>query len=233
MQMIEKKKVVVFVAHPDDETACGGTIAKQARANNTIVQVIATNGDKGTHDKNVSPTEIFNIRKQEMANTAEVLGISKVIWLGFEDGTLEKNTHAVKEKAFRVIREEKPDVVITFDPWKRWDVHSDHRTIGFTSSEAAYLADGYWYYPEHSKEGLEPHDVKETYLFHTDEPNYTVDVKDTFSIKKKAADEHKSQSLQFETFGDKYISRLKAMVKNEDDLYKEFFRKLNQSDLEL
>ncbi len=231
--MIENKKIVVFVAHPDDETSCGGTIAKLTKANNTVVQVIATNGDKGTHDRNVSPTEITNTRKKEMGDAGEILGVSKLIWLGFEDGSLEANFQAVKEQAFRVVRQEKPDIVMTFDPWKRWDVHSDHRSIGFAASEASYLADGYWYYPEHANEGLEPHNVEETYLFSTDEPNYTVDVKDTFMIKKEAADAHKSQSLQFESFGEKYMNGLKARVKQEEDVYKEFFRKLNNSNINI
>jgi LmbE family N-acetylglucosaminyl deacetylase len=232
--MIRNKKVLVFIAHPDDETSCGGTIAKLTRHQNDVVIAIATNGDKGTHTVNVSPQEISATRKKEMANTASILGVKDVIWLGFDDGTLEARKQEVKEICFRVIRQEKPDVVITFDPWKRWDVHSDHRTIGFAASEAAYLADGCWYYPEHLSEGLEPHDVEETYLFHSDEPNYWVDVKETFSIKIEAADAHESQSARFEeTFGERVLSFLKSRTQNEDDLYKEAFRKLNQSTLEL
>lgn len=226
-------KVLIFVAHPDDETACGGTIAKLTGEGNEVVQVMATNGDKGTHDRTVTPEAITAIRKKEMEKAAEVLGISNVIWLGFSDGTLEENTFALKEKAFKVIRQEKPDAVISFDPWKRWDPHSDHRTIGFAAVEAAYLADSHWYYPEHFDEGLETHDVKETYLFHTDEPNYTVDIQDTFDLKKKAADEHQSQSLDFETFGDKYLTRMKHVLEKEEDLFKEFFRKVNDTDLTL
>ncbi|WP_096185581.1 PIG-L deacetylase family protein [Evansella halocellulosilytica] len=228
---MKNKTVLVIVAHPDDETACGGTIAKLSQGNNQVIQVVATNGDKGTHDVNVKPSEITNMRKKEMKDAAEVLGINRVIWLGFEDGTLEQNMSSVKEKVFKVVRKVKPDIVISFDPWKRWDPHSDHRTIGFIAVEAAYLADGVWYYPEHKMEGLEPHDVSETYLFHTDEPNYTVDVKETFHIKKEAADAHKSQSLSFTSFGEKYLERLKQMVEKEEEIYKEKFRKLNQSDL--
>jgi LmbE family N-acetylglucosaminyl deacetylase len=232
--MIENKKVLVFIAHPDDETICGGTIAKLTREKNEVVIVVATNGDKGTHTANVSPQEISATRKKEMEKTASILGVKDVIWLGFDDGSLDARKQEVKEKSFRVIRKKKPNVVITFDPWKRWDVHSDHRTIGFASSEAAYLADGFWYYPEHISEGLEPHDVEETYLFNSDEPNYWVDVKDTFSIKIEAANAHESQSARFEEgFGDRFLSFLKSRVKNENDLYKESFRKLNQSELEL
>lgn len=232
--MLQNKKVVVFIAHPDDETTCGGTIAKLTRENNEVVIVVATNGDKGTHNPNVSPQEITATRKQEMAKTASILGVKDVIWLGFDDGSLEARMQEVKEKAFRVIRKEKPNVVITFDPWKRWDVHSDHRTIGFAASEAAYLADGCWYYPEQIAEGLAPHDVEETYLFHSDEPNYWVNIKDTFSVKIAAANAHESQSARFEEgFGDRYLSFMKLRVKNEEDLYKEAFRKLNHSKLEL
>jgi LmbE family N-acetylglucosaminyl deacetylase len=231
--MITNKKILVFVAHPDDETTCGGTIAKLTQSSNEVVLVVATNGDKGTHDPDVQPEEISSIRKEEMAGTASILGIKNVIWLGFNDGTLEARNQELKEKAFRVVRTEKPDIVISFDPWKRWDVHSDHRTVGFVASEAAYLANGCWYYPEHLNEGIEPHEVDETYLFHTDEPNYWVDVKETFNLKINGADAHKSQSLQYATFGQKYLTRLKSMVKNEEDIYREAFRKLNNSDLKI
>lgn len=229
--MNEQKKVVVFVAHPDDETACGGTLAKLSENNYEIVQIIATNGDKGTHDKKVLPKQLSEIRKKEMDNAAQILGLKKVEWFDFPDGSLEKNVEDLKEKCFRVIRKEKPDIVISFDPWKKWDVHSDHRTIGFVASEAAYLANSIWYYPEHYTEGLKPHEVKETYLFHTDEPNHIVDITETFETKKRAADAHESQSLEFASFGDKYLSGLKKRIKNKEDIYKEYFRKLNDSNL--
>ncbi len=231
MNVIEGKKVLVFTAHPDDEVACGGTIAKLTRNNNDVVVVIATNGDKGTHDPSVLPEEISKTRKREMDRAAQILGLDKVIWLGFDDGSLETNRDLLKESVYRTIREEKPHAVITFDPWKRWDPHPDHRTIGFVAVEAAYLSNGCWYYPEHLEDGLQPHDVDEIYLFHSDDPNYSVDIKDTFDVKLKAANAHESQRLQFPTFGEKYLYGLKNQGVSEEDWYKEKFRKVNDSDL--
>ncbi|HET6871818.1 MAG TPA: PIG-L deacetylase family protein, partial [Sporolactobacillaceae bacterium] len=99
---MQNKKVLVFIAHPDDETSCGGTIAKLTKAHNDVVIAIATNGDKGTHTTTITPDEISATRKKEMANTAAILGVKDVIWLGFDDGSLDARHQEVKEKCFRV-----------------------------------------------------------------------------------------------------------------------------------
>lgn len=230
---MKNKKALIFIAHPDDEVACGGTIAKLVQNGNQVVVAIATDGRNGTHNYNVSPEEISQTRKKEMKNAADVLGVNHVIWMDFQDGTLEFNLSKLKESAFKIIREEKPDIVFTFDPWKRWDPHSDHRTIGFVAVEAAYLADGCWYYPQHIEQGIEPHNVLETFLFHSDEPNYFNNIKDNFETKINAANEHKSQSLQFDSFGEKYLNGQKSRMKSEKELYIEAFCKMNNSDISL
>ena len=223
-------KMIVITAHPDDEISSAGTIAKFTQAGHEAVLVVATNGDKGTHDRTITPKRISNIRQQEMEEAAAVLGIRKVIWLGYSDGTLEVS-QSLKERVFRTIRQERADILLTFDPWKRWDLHSDHRTIGLAATEAAYLANGCWYYPEHLAEGIEPHETREIYLFSSDEPNYQVDVQATFDLKMRAAGCHRSQGLQYETFAEKYLAWMNSMGKKKEDLQQETFRKLHQSDL--
>jgi LmbE family N-acetylglucosaminyl deacetylase len=85
-------------------------------------------------------------------------------------------------------------VVITFDPWKKYDFHSDHQTTGFVVTEAAYLGRCVWYYPEHIDEGLSGHGPAVVYLFQPEEPNYTVDVTEFLRPKLDAAVVHASQS---------------------------------------
>jgi LmbE family N-acetylglucosaminyl deacetylase len=225
------KRVLVFIAHPDDEIQAAGTLAKLSRSGNDVYLCIATDGDKGTHDINVKPHEIKAIRREEMAAVAKILGFKELIWLGFSDGTLENRRPEVKEAVFRTIRQVKPDIVMSFDGWARWDPHSDHRTIGQVATEAAYLADGLWYYPEHTTQGLAAHRTPETYLFATEEPNHVVDITETYELKVKAAQVYVSQWGANLDYDQRLVARLKAQGRPESDKYKETFRRIRDEGL--
>lgn len=226
---MQGKQVMVLIAHPDDETRCSGTIAKLTSNGNQVVIVVATNGDKGTHDTSVTPMSISTTRRVEMAHAAEVIGAT-VEWLGFPDGTLA-TAENLKEQVFRVIRKHRPDVMITFDPFKKYDPHSDHITIGRIGFEAAYLADGCWYYPEHALAGLTPCKPEEVYLFNPEDPNYTVDICTQWKAKMQSADAHVSQ------FGVGFEKRVKERAQKhgipEDELYTEVFHKVYDTNLEI
>ena len=45
--------ILVTFAHPDDETACGGTIAKLAEEGHNIYFLCQCNGNRGTYDPNI------------------------------------------------------------------------------------------------------------------------------------------------------------------------------------
>jgi LmbE family N-acetylglucosaminyl deacetylase len=45
-----------------------------------------TNGDKGTQNRTMTPQELAKIRKQEELNSAAVLGVKSVDFLGVSDG---------------------------------------------------------------------------------------------------------------------------------------------------
>ncbi|MFT8310453.1 MAG: PIG-L deacetylase family protein [Sporolactobacillus sp.] len=226
---VEEKKAIVFIAHPDDETFIGGTLARLVRQKNRVLVVIATNGDKGTHDRAQTPEQVTTIRRTEMALAAHVLGIT-VNWLNFSDGTLFAREAQLKEKVFRKIRLERPDILITFDPFKKYDVHSDHITIGRVASEAGYLADGFCYYPEHLEEGIEPSKPQETYLFNADDSNYSVNIRETFHLKVQSAEQHVSQ-FGSGSFKEQLLHRIRLEGGNEQNLYLESFHKLYYSDL--
>jgi len=223
------KTVLVFIAHPDDEVQAAGTLCKLARAGNSIYLVVATNGDKGTHDPNVKPHEITAVRKREIARVAEIIGLKEVLWLGFSDGTLEYRRQEVKEAVFRTIRTYKPDIVFSFDGWARWDPHSDHQTIGQVATEAAYLADGLWYFPEHTAEGLGAHWTAETYLWASDEPNHEVEITEFYDLKVACAKAYASQ-WKF-GYDEMLTKRLKANGRPESDKYVERFRRIRDSGL--
>jgi LmbE family N-acetylglucosaminyl deacetylase len=118
-------RVLAVGAHPDDlEILCAGTLAKHAERGDRVFMAISTNGEVG------SPTlpkeEIARIRKREALASAAVIG-AELHWLGYPDEFLYDNEE-VRLKYIDLIRETRPDVVITHDPLR--DYHPDHLTTG-------------------------------------------------------------------------------------------------------
>ena len=84
------ERVMVITAHPDDsEFGAGGTVAKHAKDGREVTYVIATNGNKGSSDRTMTPERLARIRETEQRNAARVLGVERVEFLGYEDGELE------------------------------------------------------------------------------------------------------------------------------------------------
>jgi LmbE family N-acetylglucosaminyl deacetylase len=72
--------------------------------------------------------------------------------------------------------------------------HPDHRAVGQATVDAIYpTARDPLQFNEHIREGLEPHKVKEIYIFGTENPNVLVDISDTIGDKVEALKLHKSQ----------------------------------------
>ena len=193
--MIENKKMVmVIAAHPDDsEFASGGTIARWVKEGQQVVCVVCTNGDKGTSDDNMTSERLAGIREKEQREAAQVLGVSEVIFLGYPDGGLE-DTSEFRGKLVRLLRMFRPDVVITHDPKLRYMGHRDHRIAGTVAMDAIFpYSRDHLFYPEHQAEGLRPHKVKEVYFTGAEDPDFFVDISETFEIKIKAIGCHISQ----------------------------------------
>lgn len=231
---ITGQNILMFIAHPDDEVMSSGTLAKLVKQGNKVIMVVATSGNKGTHDAQVTPEQIAATRKGEMEKAANVIGISEIIWLGYNDGELDMHVHELKDQVYRLIRTYKPAIVFGFDGFRHYEPHPDHRTIGLVTLEAVYLADGPWYFPEHMQVGLAPHWTPEMYMFGSTDPNYWVDVRDTLDIKAQAAAAHGSQ---WGVTPEKYIERMKErlahMGRPEDDLYKEGFHRFRGGDVKI
>jgi LmbE family N-acetylglucosaminyl deacetylase len=230
--MAESWNILVSIAHPDDETGCGGTIARLTGNGHRVTVAVATNGGKGTRDRNVTPNRLNAIRQEEMQETCRRLGVEDVRFLGYEDGTLCDQS-GLKERMYRLIRVVRPDILITLDGWRKWEFHPDHRALGQATAEAAYLADGYLYYPEHAAEGLEPWKPREVYLFWSDEPNYAVDVASVLERKWHAADAHVSQQHEGGTFSQSYQAWQRGAYPDEWASEEERFRKIYGTEFRL
>jgi LmbE family N-acetylglucosaminyl deacetylase len=127
-----------------------------------------------------------------------VLGVTRVVRLGYEDGVLQP-TIEVRRDIARVIRQYKPEVVITGDPdsWFGGDFyinHPDHRAAAEAALFGIFPAAGnHRFYPELLAEGLEPHKVTELWMGQWGEGAVFVDVTEAMDAKIAALAEHKSQ----------------------------------------
>ncbi len=191
--------VLTIFAHPDDaETVAGGSLLQLAAAGARITLCVVTDGDKGTADAHDPPAAVIARRREEQRRAAARLS-AELVYLGFEDGLVQP-TIELRRALVRVIRQVRPQIIITHDPtvWFRHDVyinHPDHRAVGQAALEAIYPAvKKPRTFPELlEKEGLEPHVVDEIWLAPTDRPNHWVDIQAQLDAKIELICEHASQ----------------------------------------
>ncbi len=229
------KTVLVIGAHPDDnDFGAGATVAKAATHGAEIIYLIATTGQRGSSDENMTPEILSEIRKKEQEDAAAVLGVHGVHFLDYVDGELTPDLR-LKEQVVRFIRRYRPAVVFTMDPsffyFRDYGFvnHSDHRAIGEASLDACYpLARDRLSFPEHNKEGLSPHKVKDL-LMHSFVPengNCFVNVTETFDTKIRALSRHKSQVGGMQALEKRMKERARAAGKLAGCKYAEAFVRL-------
>jgi len=130
------KSVVCIIAHPDDEAfGPGGTIIKLAKRNNVYI-ICATKGEAGQPKGKRGGAAFGKIRAQELLNSAKILGVKKVFFLGFQDGKLSNSIyHDLARKIERILKKIKPETIITYEP-RGISGHIDHITVSMVSSFA-------------------------------------------------------------------------------------------------
>lgn len=132
-------RVLITVAHPDDETfGTGSVIAAAAAAGAEVVVCCATRGEAGEAVGLAPGTDLGMVREAELRAAGTRLGAARIELLGYADsgmtGPAEPGSLAaapVEEVAGRVdavIRDVQPDVIVTLDP-DFGDGHRDHIAI--------------------------------------------------------------------------------------------------------
>ncbi len=217
----EKADILVITPHPDDaEFGTAGTVAKFVRQGKSVVYVVCTNGDKGTDDVNINPEELARVREKEQLAAANVLGVREVEFLRFPDQGLEDSPE-FRKAIVRQIRQFRPELIITSDPYRRYFWHRDHRVTGRVVLDAVFpYARDVRAFPELNEEGLKTHKVKEVWLWAPDEKdiNFRSDITETFAIKVKALRCHQSQIKEsFASEMEKWLcERAKDMAEGKD-----------------
>ena len=187
-------RAMVIMAHPDDaEFLCSGTVAKWCAEGWDVFYVLVTGGDKGTHDITMHPEKLAAIREEEQREACRVLGVKDCIFLGYPDGFTSESSE-LRGQIVRLLRQYRPDVVITWDAFRGTFNHRDHRNVGQATMDAVYpIVRDRLFYQHHEDEGLESHQVNEILLAGAADPDYTVDITDHWDTKVAAILCHTSQ----------------------------------------
>jgi len=178
---VSELRLMAVHAHPDDESSKGAaTLARYADEGHRVQVVTLTGGERGeilnpAMDLPDVHGHIHEIRRDEMAKAAEILGVQHS-WLGFIDSGLPKGDpppplpdgcfalvplERSTEALVRAVREFRPHVMITYDEHGGYP-HPDHIRCHEVSVGAYERAGDYRLFPDAG----EPWMVSKLYYVH-------------------------------------------------------------------
>jgi LmbE family N-acetylglucosaminyl deacetylase len=163
------RRILGVFAHPDDETFCaGGTLAKYVADGWEAMVVSATTGQAGQiRDARLATRRTLgHVRERELHESCRRLGVQHVRTLDYMDGTLaDVDGRELAGAVAAIIREFRPDVVITFGEDGAYG-HPDHIAISIATSVACGLAGSAEHFPEQLVGGLRPYRPSRLYHSH-------------------------------------------------------------------
>ena len=138
------------------------------------------------------------MREDEQIAANLVLGIRETAFLHYPDGELQA-TLGLRKDLTRLIRQYKPDLVVTGDPTRVFPGpdyvnHPDHRAAAEAAVYATFPSSGTrLIFTDLLDQGYEPHNVKKLYLHGAEKPDVRVDISGTINLKIAALKKHASQ----------------------------------------
>jgi LmbE family N-acetylglucosaminyl deacetylase len=183
------------VAHPDDlEFGAAAAIARWTDQGKEIGYVMVTSGEAGIDG--LAPDECRRVREAEQIESARIVGVDTVEFLGLPDGILEYGI-ALRAAICRTIRRHRPEVVITANFRDTWGGRSlnpaDHIATGRAVIDAARDAGNRWIFHDQLTDGLEPWGgVTAVFASGSPEAKHAVDTTDTFDRGVASLQAHKA-----------------------------------------
>ena len=161
------KRLLVALAHPDDETfICGGGVAAFAAAGGEVHLVCATRGEHGRRlgkPPYATRESLPVLREAELREACGALGIRELVLLGLRDKCLEfEDIDALAGRVAEHIRRLRPDGVLTFH--ERRGGHSDHCTIGRAATLAWERSGDPRWWPEQLTGGVTAYQAPRLYF---------------------------------------------------------------------
>jgi N-acetylglucosamine malate deacetylase 1 len=182
-------RVLAVGAHPDDlEILCGGTIARFVREGHEVVMCHATVGDMGSfvHTRE----EISGIRLREAKRAAEIAGAAHAT-LGLGDGEVDAGDPSQKRLVVDLVRETRPDVVLTHATNDYMGDHNEIAKLVFECSFYATFANLETGKPRH--DAVTPIFAMDTIAGLGFVPTEYVDISETIDVKAAMLEAHETQ----------------------------------------
>ncbi len=183
-------RVLAIGCHPDDlEIACAGTLARMVDEGHEVYMCHVANGDMG--HQVIMPDELGKMREKEAERAGEIIGAKKVYNVNCGDCRFYNDDDHARRELVRIIREVRPDFIITHDPN---DYMNDHLQVGQLVFEASFTSSVPHMYPEYPAYSLVPP------IYYMDTlagvnflPEEYVDISEYIDKKIEALECHESQ----------------------------------------
>lgn len=196
-QKRKNKTVVAIFAHPDDEAfGPSGTIINLTKTHDVYL-LCATRGEAGLNDGNHK--HLGKERERELRKSAKILGVKKVYFLGFIDGTLSNSLyHSLAFKIERKLKIIKPETIISFEP-RGVSGHIDHITVALVTCYVFYRLPFIKTLMQYCISTEVRNKFKDYFIYFPpgykkQEINKVIDVSDVWDTKVKAMMAHISQT---------------------------------------
>lgn len=183
------------VAHPDDmEFGGAAAVARWTGQGKHVVYCMVTSGEAGIDG--MHPDEARRVRETEQVESARIVGVDEVDFLGLPDGVLEYGV-PLRRVIADVVRRHRPDIVVTNNFRDTWGGRAlnqaDHIATGRAVLDAVRDAGNRWVFPEQVEGGLEPWGgVRQVWAAGSPEAGHGVDITETFDAGVASLDAHRA-----------------------------------------
>jgi LmbE family N-acetylglucosaminyl deacetylase len=173
------------VAHPDDmEFGGAAAVARWTGQGKRVIYCMVTSGEAGIDG--MHPEEARRVREAEQVESARIVGVDEVDFLGLPDGVLEYGV-PLRQAIAAVVRRHRPDVVVTNNFHDSWGGRAlnqaDHIATGKATLDAVRDAGNRWVFREQVEGGLEPWGgVREVWAAGSPHAEHAADITDTFDV---------------------------------------------------
>lgn len=213
------RTLLAIHAHPDDESSKGaGTVAHYSAEGVRCVLVTATGGEAGdilnpAMDRPEVVERLAEIRAEELAEAAAIIGYDEVVMLGYRDSGMPDTPPNAHPEAFvnapfeealgrlvEIVRRERPQIVLGYDEHVRYP-HPDHVRVHDLSLAVFDAAADPAAYPEAG----EPWEISRLFA-------------PVFSIKRVSELHAAMLGMGLESPFDRWIERIEGGEEDEGDL---------------
>lgn len=159
------KTILVVTADASDYIlSAGGTLAGMIANGDKAIVIRVTNDDKDSWQ--LEPEETARRVKQESEAAAKVLGVEKVISLGYRAGELAGvSPTELRDRIMFYVRVHKPDVMFIPNPYAEYVEVLDRYYTGMAAEEARRVAALKNHQPPLAVVGVETHVTPELYYY--------------------------------------------------------------------